>query len=310
MRKLAISVLVGLVSASPLLGQQEPTVLRDVEYAKVDGRALTLNLSVPRSERPVPLVVYVHGGGWRQGSKERSPSAPLLRLGYAVASIDYRLSDVAKFPAQIDDCKAAIRYLRANAAKHNIDPDRIGVWGSSAGGHLVALLGTTGDDEKLEGELGNAGVSSRVHAVVDFCGPANLLTIGRQAGQAGFDGEAKNAVALLLGGPVDGRRELAELASPVSHVTKDDAPFLILHGEEDATVPVAQSEELAAALRAAGVPVTFHRVPGTGHNVALGFRKDPRLALSVARFFDEHLKGAGAAGGKGAATRGAARVKE
>src|SRR5687768_12543691 len=152
----------------------------DLPYVENGKSSQSLDLFIPAgatADKPLPLVVWIHGGGWRQGDKARCLALPLLAHGYAVASINYRLSGEAQFPAQIHDCKAAIRWLRANAKEHGIDADRIGVWGSSAGGHLVALLGTSGDVKELEGELGNAGVSSRVQAVCDFFGPAELSSV-------------------------------------------------------------------------------------------------------------------------------------
>src|SRR5262249_37667916 len=164
---------------------------------------------------------------------------------YAAASIGYRLSQHAKFPAQIEDCKAALRWLRANAKKYGLDPDRVGVWGASAGGHLVALLGTAADVKEWDGVGGNTDQSSRVQRVCDRFGPSDFMTI------AGKSPRADSPVAELLGGPVAENKENAAKASPVTHVSKSSAPFLILHGDEDPTVPVAQSEELADALKKA-----------------------------------------------------------
>ncbi|NIA21582.1 MAG: alpha/beta hydrolase fold domain-containing protein [Anaerolineaceae bacterium] len=154
----------------------------DLEYAKVGERPLLLDLYVPeKAEGPLPLVVWVHGGGWRAGNKRFCRALPMTRRGYAVASIGYRLSGEAPMPAQIYDCKAAVRWLRAKAGKYNIDPKRIGAWGASAGGHLVALMGTSGGLKDLEGDLGNADQSSRVQAVCDFFGPSDLISIFERA---------------------------------------------------------------------------------------------------------------------------------
>src|SRR5713101_8014594 len=157
--------------------------LRDLEYVKGGHERQKLDLYLPeKSDGPLPLIVWIHGGGWIGGNKENPPGLEFLNRGYALASINYRLSQHAKFPAQIEDCKAALRWLRANAKTYNLDPDRIGVWGESAGGHLVALLGTTGDVKELEGEEGNPQQSSEVQAVVDWFGPTDFLKIGEQSG--------------------------------------------------------------------------------------------------------------------------------
>ncbi len=227
-----------------------------------------------------PMVIYIHGGGWRTGSRTTANSGgrvtELLARGFAVASIDYRLSGDATFPAQIHDCKAAIRYLRMHAAVYGIDPDRIAVWGTSAGGHLAALLGTSGDVAAAEGAVGaasgNLAFSSRVQAVADFFGPTDMLGIA-------FHLECNSAESLLLGaclGDIQAninnpawseQVENARLASSITHVTPDDSPFYIAHGVEDGTVPVEHSTRIHAALLAAGVPAAIRLVPGAGHGL-------------------------------------------
>ncbi len=266
-----------------------PQVLRDIEYARVDGKSLRLDLYLPQRKwgERLPVVVWIHGGGWRAGSKENTRAPEVLGEGYAVASINYRLSWEATFPAQIHDCKAAIRWLRAHAAAYGLDPDRIGVWGSSAGGHLAALLGTSGDVAELEGTVGgNLEYSSRVQAVCDFFGPTDFLAVLEGAWSSARGPTAPEA--LLLGGPVAERVELARLASPVAHVSADDPPFLIVHGERDPVVPVDQSLRLYRALQQVGVEVTLHIVRGAGH----GFR-DPTVDQMVRAFFDRHLRAKG-----------------
>jgi acetyl esterase/lipase len=217
-----------------------------------------------------------------------------LRRGYAVASINYRLSQHAPFPAQIHDCKAAVRFLRAGAAKYNINPDRIGVWGGSAGGHLAALLGTSGDVKELEGNGESTGVSSRVQAVCDFFGPADLLTLAEQSGpDTTLKHDAPNSPAsLLLGGPILEHKDEARRASPVSYVTNDDPPFLIVHGDRDNTVPIGQSKELHEALQKGGVDSKFMVIKGAGHDASI---LTPETVRAVLEFFDKHLKGSGAA---------------
>lgn len=252
---------------------------RDLAYGSHERQKL--DLFVPTGDGPFPLVLWVHGGAWLGGSKDGgSPAVGLLSRGYAVASTNYRLSQHATFPAQIHDVKGAVRYLRANAKKYKLDADRIGVAGASAGGHLVALLGTSGDVKELEGDVGPKGVNSRVRCVIDFFGPTDLTRLSPPGG-------ANNPVAKLLGGPVGEKKELVKQADPITFVSKDDPPFLIVHGDQDQVVPLSQSELLAAALKKAGVDVTFKVVEGAGHGNGIF---TPELAKEYAEFFDKHLK--------------------
>src|SRR5262245_3855241 len=265
-------------------------VLRDLEYAKVGDRSLLLDLYLPEqpAQGPLPLVVWIHGGAWRGGSKNDCPAVRLVPDGYAVASVEYRLSQVAQFPAQIEDCKAAIRWLRGNAAKYHFDPDHVGTWGASAGGHLVALLGTSGGEAELEGKLGeHLDASSRVQAVCDWFGPTDFLQIAAQSlANSRIDHDAANSPeAFLLGGPIQENKGKAARANPITYITPDDPPFLIMHGDRDDTVPIGQSELLEAALKKAGVQVTFHTVKGAGH----GFGS-PELFQMVRQFFDKQLQ--------------------
>jgi len=235
-------------------------------------------------------VVWIHGGGWRGGDKGGGRRlVPLVENGYIGVSINYRLTHEATWPAQIHDCKAAIRWIRANAHLYNFDADRIGVWGSSAGGHLAAMLGTSGGVEPLEGELGNSGYSSRVQAACDLFGPSDIARMGEQPGpDAGLDHDAPNSPeSRLLGGPVQEMKEKARSASPLTYVGPDDPPFLIVHGTRDNVVPFAQSELLAKALKKAGVEVTLKPVEGAGH----GLRGVEGTTEDVQKFFDKHLKG-------------------
>ena len=181
-----LAVAVTLAWISPAAAQpQGVQVLRNLPYVANGHERNRLDIYLP--EKPtgrLPLVVWIHGGGWEAGSKEDCPAVPLIAKGYAVASINYRFSQHALFPAQVEDCKAAIRWLRANAAKYHLDPDHIGVWGESAGGHLVAMLGTTGGIKEFD-KGGNLDQSSRVQCVVDFFGPAEMLTMGGLADKPG-----------------------------------------------------------------------------------------------------------------------------
>jgi acetyl esterase/lipase len=256
----------------------------DIPYVEKGTSAQKLDLFVPAGstpDKPLPLVVWIHGGGWRGGDKARCLAMPLLEKGYAVASINYRLSGEATFPAQIHDCKAAIRWLRANAKEHNIDPEHIGVWGGSAGGHLVALLGTSGDAKELEGDLGNPGVSSKVQAVCDFFGPAELSSVTTTA-------NSQDAVAKLLGGSGPEFAEKAKQASPVTYITPDDPPFLIIHGKNDRLVGPRQSQLLHDRLKEKNVEATLEMIDGAGHG-GPQFTSPDRIK-TITAFFDKHLK--------------------
>lgn len=267
----------------------------DIPYAGTENPRQTLDLLLPRerSGESLPVIVFVHGGAWRHGDKRTGLGrlAKFVESGkYAAVSVGYRLSGEAIWPAQIHDCKAAIRWVRANAEEHHLDPDRIGVWGSSAGGHLVAMLGTSGDVESLEGELGpHAEVSSRVACVVDFYGPTDLLRMNEMAlPTSNFDHDAADSPeSLLLGGAVQEQQEAAVTANPLTYVTQEDPPFLIVHGTQDPLVPIGQSKLLDDALAAVNVESTLVTVEGGLHGANFG-----RDVLTLVRdFFAQHLLG-------------------
>jgi len=261
-------------------------IQRDVEYGRAGDRVLKLDLARPKQPAAdrLPAIVFIHGGGWRNGDKAGGIArvAPLVAEGnYVGVSVGYRLSGEALWPAQIHDCKAAIRWVRANAAKYGIDPDHIGVWGSSAGGHLVNMLGASGDVKQLEGPCGTPGVSSRVQAVVAFCGPADFVGAARVEG-----GREPSAVSLLLGGTIDEKPDVARQASPITYVSKDDPPFLLMHGTEDKTVPFEQAARFREALQKAGVNVTLVPIEGGGHSFG-----GPEVSQRVKAFLDKTLRG-------------------
>jgi len=263
--------------------------VRDLAYVPGGHERQKLDLYLPeKSAGPLPVVLWIHGGAWLMGSKDNCPVVFLATHGYAVASVGYRLSMQALFPAQIEDCKAAVRWLRANAKEYGLDTNRIGAWGASAGGHLVALLDTTGGMRDFDvGE--NLDQSSRVQAVVDFFGPADLLKLGEQSGtNSVINHDAPDAPeARLIGGRLKDNPDKANRASPVTYVSKDAAPMLIVHGDADPLVPHEQSEELYDALKKAGADVQLHIVKGGGHGT--GFPSE--VGKLVVKFFDEHLKG-------------------
>ena len=248
----------------------EPRFTRDIEYARVGDTALLLDLYVPAHAPSPPVIVWVHGGAWRSGSKGGVPLQPLASR-YAIASVDYRLSPVAKFPAQAHDLKAAIRFLRAKAGDYRINTDRIAIAGSSAGGHLAALVGVTNGVKQLEGAVGDhRDRSSDVQAIVDFYGPANLTTILKQSTPHGLSVRVP-ALELLFGGHPDEKTDLAKLASPALHVDPKDPPLMIFHGDQDPQVPINQSHELVGAYKKNGLPATFEVVYGGVHGGKLFF---------------------------------------
>jgi acetyl esterase/lipase len=264
------------------------TAHRDLAYVKDGHERHKLDLYLPnKTPGPLPVIVWVHGGAWLAGSKDHCPAASFVPRGYAVASINYRLSQHAKFPAQIEDCKAALRWLRANAKKYNLDPERFGVWGASAGGHLVALLGTSGGVKELEGKGGNLEQSSKVQCVVDWFGPTDFTKMGGRHDRPG------SPEARLIGGPVPENKDRAAKANPITYVRKGAPPFLIMHGDRDETVPFNQSQLLAAALVKVAAEVHFVPVAGAGHG-GRGFNS-PASRRLVTEFFERHLKGSGKA---------------
>ena len=262
-------------------------VQRDIEYARVDAHRLLFDLYLPRHGKNWPLVVWIHGGAWRKGSKANMPLKQIVAAGYAVASIDYRLSTTAIFPAQIHDCKAALRFLRAQADVYSYDATRIAVAGSSAGGHLAALVGTTNGHKQLEGSLGNCREqSAAVQAIVDYYGPTNFETILKQSTPHGL-GVRVPALELLLGGSLEEKKDMARLASPVQHVDADDPPLLIFHGDQDPQVPINQSHELQARYQASGLPVQFEVVHGAAHGGDAFY--DPSRISKVKAFLDQQI---------------------
>jgi acetyl esterase/lipase len=264
--------------------------IADVEYARVNDHPLLLDIYLP--EKPnelLPVIVWVHGGAWVSGNKTLCPIASFAAKGYAVLSINYRLTTTAQFPAQINDCKAAVRWVRAHAAEYGFDPAHVGAAGGSAGGHLVALLGTSGEVKELEGDVGgNLKYNSRVQAVCDFCGPTDFTREDYVKATPPTTRPAilEQALTKLLGGPWEQKREAARLASPVHFISKDDPPFLIVHGDADDVIPVKHSRILHDKLKAASLDSTLLVVKNAGHGVAAS----PGVLDQTAAFFDHHLR--------------------
>lgn len=265
MRRSLLAVTILLAVAGGQSSAAESTVRRDIEYAKVGEHTLRLDLYLPAKEGPKPLIVWVHGGAWRSGSKKNMPLEALLERGYAIASVDYRLSPVAPFPAQVHDIKAAIRFLRAKHEEYGINTKRIAIAGASAGGHLAALVGVTNGHKELEGTVGeHPDQSSDVAAIVDMYGPTNFLTILKQSTPHGL-GVRIPALQLLLRKQPEDDPQLAKLASPVFHVDKEDPPLLLIHGVQDPQVPINQSLELHGAYSQVGRPVHLHLIHDAVH---------------------------------------------
>jgi acetyl esterase/lipase len=273
--KLILLASIPFLAAISSLGQapgQTPAGIqaeRNIAYVTNGHRNQVLDIYLPEqpSEKPLPLMIWIHGGAWMAGSQANPPVLYLVQKGFAVASVQYRFSKDAIWPAQSYDCKAAIRFLRANAAKYHFDPERFAVGGDSAGGHLAAFIGTSGDVTEMEGDLGNTNVSSRVQAVVDWFGPTDLTLLAQQAGTSSIikHNDANSPESLLMGGPVQEKKELAKTANPLTYIDKNDPPFLIMHGDKDQLVPHEQSVILAKALIDAGVEVTMKTIPGAAH---------------------------------------------
>lgn len=263
------------------------TVIRDVEYARVGEHALKLDLHPPSEKSRSPLIVWVHGGAWRSGSKSNMPLSMLVAEGYAIASVDYRLSTQAKFPAQIHDIKAAIRFLRGHSREWGMPSKKIVIAGDSAGAHLATLVGVSNGNKELEGEIGNyRSQSSGVQGIISFYGAANLTTILSQSTPHGLKVRVP-ALELLLGGQPTNVVELARLASPVFHVDRAAPPLLLFHGDQDPQMPINQSHELHGAYRRVKVPVEFEVIHGGRHGGEM-FYDEERLEI-VRRFLRRRL---------------------
>jgi acetyl esterase/lipase len=246
-----------------------------------------LDIYLPATGKDFPVIVWIHGGGWSGNSKAKPEGLDFLRHGYALVSLNYRQSQHAKWPAQIMDCKAAIRWLRAHAKEYSLDGKHIGVWGWSSGGHMVAMLGVSGGVKEFDqGE--NLRYSSSVQAVGDWFGPTDFLTISKYPCESIRWGTKDSPETPLLGGLVSQNIEKARNASPTTYVSKHSAPFLILHGDKDPMVPLEQSQELADALKKAGAPVEYHVIVGGGHGQP-GF-DTPEVEGWLYGFFDKYLK--------------------
>lgn len=277
-------------------------VLKDIAYRQVDNLTLHLDIYRPATPPPHPTVLCIHGGSWRAYDKSHWNGAWLTEHGFALVVVDYRKSQQAIFPAQIHDCKAAVRWIRANARQYNLATDRLGAWGTSAGGHLAALLGTTPAprnspgsvcaNAQLEGEGDHRDQSSAVQAVCAVAAPLDFLHVKelyeRRPGKSP-DPPGKEPLRMLLGGTVDDKPNLARLASPIEHVASSAAnlpPFLLIHPDPDLLVPTSQSRRMHEALQAVGARSELRIIYHADHGPEITRRERD----AIVRFFNQHVK--------------------
>lgn len=270
----------------PPRGPHKTAKEEGVAFDSYNGFPLLMHIERPDPlpEQPMPVVIWLHGGGWYMGNASPTPNRFLAEYGFFTASIEYRSTYESKFPAQIADVKAAVRWLRANAERLHIDPERIGVWGHSAGGHLAVLLGSSGDVPELEGDLGPSGFSSRVQAVVNVAGVIDMEYPRTEQWQ-------EKERTLLFGGPQEEHPDLVRLASPCEFLDKDDPPVLTMHGTKDPNVPIHHSTYLDAKLKEAGVESDLHLLEGKDHWLVQypAMLVEPEVKALTLAFFQEHL---------------------
>ena len=269
-RVAALSALAGLIGCAPYgWPRSGEKIIRNVVFSQPNNHPLRMDLYVPKTATPAPVVVWIFGGSWKFGSKAYHVNLrDLTRSGIAVAAIEYRLSGTAIYPAQLQDCEAAVEWLRAHGAEVGIDPKRIGVSGESSGGHLAALLGT------VEGK-------AKIRAVCALYPPTDLITLG-----AKYENPKQlSNIDRLLGGRVSRKISLAKEASPLEHVSNDSPPFLLIHGANDTLVPLDQSQQFDEKLKRVGVESRLSVVPEKGH----WFLLNPAQLSEVAQFFCRHF---------------------
>lgn len=264
--------------------ENEVEIREGIPFASPGGVDLLLDLHLPAGVEDPPLLLFIHGGGWKGGDRKKPRLAWVAKHGYAVASIEYRLSQEALFPAQIEDCKGALRWLRAHAEEYGFDASRVVVAGTSAGGHLASLMGTSGGVAELEGETaGHLDQSSRVEGVIAYYGASDFVR--RSKNQPAKTDDPEGAVYRLIGGPVKENLEAARVASPATYVSADDPPLLMLHGDKDKTVFLDQSEWLEKKYNEAGLDVELMVMEGEGH----GWDRSEEEVEAVLAFLREHL---------------------
>jgi len=295
------SVLVSLLLATAALAGYPPTpgtgtftTIEGLEYATVGTTPLKLDLRIPDGAGPWPVIVYLHSGAWVTGDRTGGPAIRQASRGYAVASIDYPLAPKYIWPSQLEATKAAVRWVRANAVRFNLDPNRVGVFGTSAGGHIAAMLGATANHPEFEGlSLGNPQYSSAVKAVVDYYGPTDLLKMDEEKLPCYGNLSANSPYmppSLLMGCPIQECEEKTATSNPINYVTSDAPPFLIMQGKLDCLTPWMQSQMLYDALRAKGVQATLYLLPTAQH--ADSQFDEQQYRQIVSDFFDQYLRGA------------------
>lgn len=274
-----------IAPAAPGAAVHKVVIQADIVYAKPGDRELKIDLHMPQGVERPPLILFIHGGGWKNGDRRRCKLTWIAKHGYAIASIDYRLSQKALFPAQIHDCKGALRWLRAHQKEYGYDASRVIVAGTSAGGHLAALMATSGDVKELEGDTGgNLGQSSRVQGALDYYGPTDFIL--RSHHQPIKTEDPEGSVYRLIGGPVKENPVLARLASPAVHISADDPPILILHGLKDKTVFLRQSEHLKWLYDMNRLDAQLHIEPDKGHGWSEPSEAERKIVL---KFLQEHF---------------------
>jgi acetyl esterase/lipase len=274
-----------LALAGPARAADEIVFETGVEYSNPDGQHLQVNLARPKTgQGPFPAVLCIHGGGFRAG--ERGGYDGLVKKlaahGYVAATVTYRLAPKYQFPAAVHDVKAAVRWLRANSEKYHIDPDRIGVTGGSAGGHLAQFLGVTGGVREFEGQGGYPEQSSRVACVVNYFGPSDFTK------SYGKSVDAAEVLPLFLGGNLEKARHQHIISSPLNWVTPDAAPTLCIHGTEDKYVAYEQATWLIDRLKSCDVEAELLTMKGAGHG--FGGKDAATAEAALFAFFDKKLK--------------------
>jgi len=258
-------------------------VTPEIEYGRAGGKSLQLDLYEPKAPHPAtPAIVLIHGGAWRGGKRSdyRYYCLRFAEQGYVVATISYRLVKEAPFPAAVQDAKCAVRWMRANAAKYHVDPNKIAVMGGSAGGHLAMMVGYTADSPELEGDGGNPGVSSRVQAVINFYGPTDLTTPFARGNSVVVD---------FIGKPYDEAPDQYKLASPLAHLRKGAPPTLTLHGTIDDVVPIDQADMLEKRLTELRIPHEYVRLEGWPHTMDLAEDVNRYCRWHIERFLARDL---------------------
>lgn len=274
------SILLSLALLTTYSYCQAGQVVKDITYAVVNGKALKLDLYLPEGIDHPSLLVWVHGGAWQFGNKDKVPMA-FVENGFATASLDFRQATEAPFPANVYDIKAAIRFLRAKAADYGYRTDKIAIGGDSSGGHLAALIGVTNNEKDLEGSEGEfPEQSSSVQAILDYYGASDLMTILRQSTPHGLS-VREPALKLLLGALPDDVPDLAKQASPVAHVDEHDPPLFLLHGDQDPQMPVNQALELEGVYQSKNLDVFLDVVHGGFHGGSQ-FYEGEHLKLALA----------------------------